>query len=108
MTKAVKSIAPGPTELTRSDAVKTVEEAATLLFANGQTTDRTVVAAERLGRALGVPLTLYPRWGELELRVDGTIHSTIVLAAPLGVDMAKVPAAMKIVDQVCDGTLPGV
>ena len=108
MTEAVKSIAPGPTLLTRSDAVKTVEEAATLLFANGETTDRTVVAADRLGRALGVPLTLHPRWGELEVRVDGTPHSAIVQAAPLGVDMAKVPATMKIVDQVCDGTLPGV
>jgi uncharacterized membrane protein YjjP (DUF1212 family) len=108
MTKAVTSIAPGPVQLTRWDAVKTVEAAATLLFANGQTTDRTVVAAERLGRALGVPLTLHPRWGELEVRFDGTLHSAIVAAAPLGVDMAKVPATMKIVDQVCDGTLPGV
>lgn len=108
MTEPVKSIAPGPTRLTRSDPVKTVAEAATLLFTNRQTTEQTVVAAERLGRALGVPLTLHPRWGELEIRVDGTLHSAIMPAAPLGVDMAKVPATMKIIDQVCDGILPGV
>src|SRR5580658_8879643 len=96
LTEPVKSIAPGPTQLTRSDPVKTVAESATLLFTNGQTTEQTVVAAERLGRALGVPLTLHPRWGELEIRVDGTLHSAIM------------PAAMKIIDQVCDGILPGV
>jgi uncharacterized membrane protein YjjP (DUF1212 family) len=108
MTEAVKSIASGPTQLTRSDIVKTVSQAATLLFADGQTTERTITAAERLGRALGMPLTLHPRWGELEVRVDGTAHSAIVPATPLGVDMAKVPATMKIVDQVCDGALSGV
>jgi len=81
--------------MTRSDAVKTVAQAATLLFSNGQTTERIVVAAERLGRALGTPVTLHPRWGELEVRVDGTPHSAIVPATPLGVDMAKVHAAMR-------------
>jgi len=34
--------------------MKTTALAATLLFAHGQTTERTVTAAERLGRALGV------------------------------------------------------
>src|SRR5271168_4643821 len=97
MPDAALPMTPGPTQLTRPDAVNTVAQAATLLFANGQTTERTVAAAERLGRALGVPLTLHPRWGELEVRVDGTAHSAIMPAAPLGVDMAKVPAIMKIV-----------
>jgi hypothetical protein len=37
--------------------------AATLLFAHGQTTERTVTAAERLGRALGVTVKVLPYWG---------------------------------------------
>ena len=92
----------------RAPGLDTVAQAATLLFVNGQTTERTVLAAQRLGRALGVPVTLHPRWGELELRLDGTPHSAIVPATPLGVDMAKVHAVMRIVEQVCDGTLSGV
>jgi uncharacterized membrane protein YjjP (DUF1212 family) len=108
MTDVTMPMAPEPTQLTRPDAVNTVAQAATLLFANGQTTERTVTAAERLGRALGVPLTLHPRWGELELRVDGTPYSAIAPAAPLGVNMTKALATMEIVDQVCEGALSGV
>jgi uncharacterized membrane protein YjjP (DUF1212 family) len=108
MTDAAMPMAPGPTQLTRPDAVDTVAQAATLLFVNGQTTERTVIAAERFGRALGVSLTLHPRWGELELRVDGTPYSAIAPAAPLGVNMTKALATMKIVDQVCEGALSGV
>jgi uncharacterized membrane protein YjjP (DUF1212 family) len=107
MTDAAMPMAPGPTQLTRPDAVDTVAQAATLLFVNGQTTERTVIAAEKLGRALGVPLTLHPRWGELEIRVDGTSYSAITPAAPLGVNMAKALATMKIVDEVCEGSLNG-
>ena len=108
MTDTAMPMAHGRTQLTRPDAVNTVAQAATLLFVNGQTTERTVTAAERLGRALGVPLTLHPRWGELELRVDGTPYSAIAPAAPLGVNMTKALATMKIVDQVCEGALSGV
>ncbi len=45
---------PGPEPLTCEAALKTTALAATLLFAHGQTTERTVTAAARLGRALGV------------------------------------------------------
>ena len=45
---------PGPELPTCEAALKTTALAATLLFAHGQTTERTVTAAERLGRALGV------------------------------------------------------
>ena len=65
-----------------------------------------VVAAERLGRALGLPVTLHPHWGELVVQIDGTTFSEFVPVMPLGVDMGKVLAVMTVVDQVCDGTLP--
>jgi hypothetical protein len=53
---------PRPEPLTREAALKTTALAATLLFAHGQTTERTVTAAERLGRALGVTVKVLPYW----------------------------------------------
>ena len=50
----LKRETPCPEPLTCEAALKTTALAATLLFAHGQTTERTVTAAERLGRALGV------------------------------------------------------
>jgi uncharacterized membrane protein YjjB (DUF3815 family) len=93
--------------LTRPAALDIVIHAATLLFENGQTTEETVVAADKLGRALGVPVTLLPHWGQLAIRVDGTPLSDTVPATPLGVDTVKVLATIRIVDQIADGTLPG-
>jgi uncharacterized membrane protein YjjP (DUF1212 family) len=92
--------------LTCEAALKTTALAATLLFAHGQTTERTVVAAERLGRALGVTVRVLPYWGELTVEVEGATVSQIVPAKPLGVDMGRVLAVTTVVDQVCDGTLP--
>jgi uncharacterized membrane protein YjjP (DUF1212 family) len=86
--------------------LKTTALAATLLFAHGQTTERTVTAAERLGRALGVTVRVLPYWGELTVELDGAPVSQIVPAKPLGVDMGRVLAVMTVIDQVCDGTLP--
>jgi hypothetical protein len=48
----LKREAPCPEPLTCEAALKTTALAATLLFAHGQTTERTVAGAERLGRAL--------------------------------------------------------
>jgi uncharacterized membrane protein YjjP (DUF1212 family) len=36
---------------------------ARVLYVNGQSTEQTVGAAERLGRALGLRATIVPRWG---------------------------------------------
>src|SRR5712664_4083151 len=62
-------------------ALKTTALAATLLFAHGQTTERTVTAAERLGRALGVTVKVLPYWGELTVELDGAPISQIRQAA---------------------------
>ncbi len=107
MTGSADTATSSPAHLTRTACLDTVATAAVLLFNNGQTTERVVLAAERLGHALGMPLTLHPHWGELALQVEGTPFSEMVPAKPLGVDMGKVLAAMKVVEQVCDGTLPG-
>ncbi|WP_092126189.1 threonine/serine ThrE exporter family protein [Bradyrhizobium erythrophlei] len=80
--------------------------AATLLFTHGQTTERTVVAAERLARVLGVAVKVLPYWGELIVKVDSAPISHIVPATPLGVDMGRVLAVTTVIARVCDGTLP--
>ena len=79
---------PGFGPLTYEPALKTTTLAATLLFAHGQTTDRTVTAAERLGRALGVTVRVLPYWGEI---IVARWHplSQIVPARPLGIDMGR-------------------
>jgi uncharacterized membrane protein YjjP (DUF1212 family) len=83
-----------------------VAAVAALLLKNGQTTERAVVAAERLGHALALPLKLHPHWGEFALQVEGSPFSEVIPAMPLGVDMGKVLAATKVVDDVCNGTTP--
>jgi uncharacterized membrane protein YjjP (DUF1212 family) len=92
---------PAVTPLTREAALDVVALTAKLLFVNGQTTERTVVAAEQLGHTLGLPVRVLPYWGELTVEIDHTSSLEIVPAKPLGVDMGKVLAVMTIVDRVC-------
>ena len=96
---------PGFGPLTYEAELKTTALAATLLFAHGQTTERTVTAAERLGRALGVTVRVLPYWGEITVELDGAPLSQIVPAKPLGVDMGRVLAVTTVIDQICHGTL---
>src|ERR1700739_1567537 len=105
MTGVVQSPKHELEPLKREAALATIAMAATLLFAHGQTTERTIVAAERLGRALGVPVRVLPYWGELTGEIDGTPVSPIVRVMRLGVDVGKVLAITTVVDQVCGGTL---
>jgi uncharacterized membrane protein YjjP (DUF1212 family) len=95
-----------PAPLTCEAALETTALAATLLFAHGQTTEQTVIAAERLARTLGVTVRVLPYWGELTVEIEGAPVSRIVPAKPLGVDMGRVHAVMTVLDQVCHGTLP--
>ena len=61
-------------------ALKTNALAATLLFAHGQTTERTVTAAERLGLALGVTVRVLSYWGARASMKSGT--DVLCTAAP--------------------------
>jgi uncharacterized membrane protein YjjP (DUF1212 family) len=91
--------------LTYEPALKTTALAATLLFAHGQTTERTVTAAERLGRALGVTVRVLPYWGEIIVELDGAPLSQIVPAKPLGIDMGRVLAVTTVIDRIRHGRL---
>src|SRR4051794_28854964 len=77
------------------------------LFVNGQATNHTLAAAERLARALGLRATLTARWGELLLHADskdGTLTCQ-VLANPTGVHMGRVALAMRAVEDIESGRL---
>ena len=80
---------------------------ATLLFVNGQTTERTVETTVRLADAFGFHASLLPRWGELIATIDdgSGVRADTVVANPVGVDMGKVAAALGVVDQLCDGRI---
>jgi uncharacterized membrane protein YjjP (DUF1212 family) len=77
-----------------------------LLYVNGQGTEQVLAAGQRLARALGLPASLSLRWGELQLQLDeGTRPIWRVAANPAGVDMSRVIAGMRVVDDVVAGRL---
>jgi uncharacterized membrane protein YjjP (DUF1212 family) len=86
------------------DVVQVLAAATRLLFTDGETTRRLVLAVERLGRALGVDVAVSPRWGEVTLRFADPTAPRLewIDATPLGVDMRKVAAANDLIDQVCN------
>jgi uncharacterized membrane protein YjjP (DUF1212 family) len=84
-----------------------ITTSARLLFGNGQTTERMVAASKQLAEALGVRASVFPRWGELVVRIEDDAGSRyeIVAAEPEGVDMRKVTATTAAIDKVCDGRM---
>src|SRR6266436_5728550 len=88
----------------RSDLVLTFAQ---VLHVNGQSTDDTVAAAERLSNNLGLRATIMPRWGELLLQAtDGTARLVLLgTASPTGVDMERVASTMRAIDEVGAGRL---
>lgn len=80
---------------------------ARVLYVNGQATEQTVGAAERLARALGLRATIVPRWGGLELLIDDRqgIRTAQVTADPVGVEMDRVASAMRAIEALEAGRL---
>ena len=80
---------------------------ARVLYVNGQATEQTVSAAERLARALGLRASLIPRWGVLQLLVDDPqgMLTTQVAADPAAVEMARVASAMRAIGDIEAGRL---
>jgi uncharacterized membrane protein YjjP (DUF1212 family) len=90
-----------------ADELALLSLSARLLFQNGQTTQMTMTTVTRLAAALGHRALLVPRWDEIVIRLGepGDDRLEIVDAVAAGVDMHKVAATMKAVDDVCDGRL---
>src|ERR1700719_2217360 len=77
------------------------------LYINGQATDQTAAATERLGSALGLRAELMPRWGELQLlstEKDGRLIRQVA-ADPTGVDMDRVASTMRAIEDIEVGRL---
>ena len=92
----------------RREAGRLVLAGARVLYVNGQTTEETVAAARRLGRALDLSATVIPRWGELQLDQEGLGCVAVEAADPTGVNMHRVAAAMRAIDEIAAGRLsPG-
>jgi uncharacterized membrane protein YjjP (DUF1212 family) len=93
--------------MTSTDRCNLVLTFARTLFINGQATDQTVAAAERLARALGLRVKVMARWGELQLQSDSREATLIseVSAAPSGVDMGRVGSTMRVIGDVESGRL---
>ena len=90
-----------------ADVLHLLSASVTLLLENGQTTERVISAVTRLGAALGYSAVVLPRWGEVNIRIAGLADSRqeIIAAKPAGVDMHKVVAAVRVIDDVCDSRI---
>jgi uncharacterized membrane protein YjjP (DUF1212 family) len=77
-----------------------VLDLAKVLYVNGQSTDQTLAAVDRFGRALGLEVSLLPRWGELQLEARGNGIKVVSNAAadPSGVAMNRVALATAALD----------
>jgi uncharacterized membrane protein YjjP (DUF1212 family) len=91
--------------MTADEQANLVLAFAKVLYVNGQATEQTVSAAERLARARGLHATIMPRWGELQLVVnDGALIAQAV-AYPAGVEMDRVASTMRAIEDVVSGRL---
>ena len=93
--------------MTADERSRLVLDFARLLYVNGQATEQTVSAAERLARALGLRASLIPRWGALQLLVDDQqgMLTAQVAADPSGVEMARVASVMQAIGDIEAGRL---
>jgi uncharacterized membrane protein YjjP (DUF1212 family) len=80
---------------------------ARVLYVNGESTDQTLAAAERLGGTLGLRAKIMPRWGELQLQAEDGDAELIccTTADPSGVDMDRVASAMQAIENLGAGRL---
>src|SRR5215472_6926419 len=107
MTPSVAKAQGLETRMTREERSRLILACARVLFANGESTQRTLYAAERLGNRLGLRATLFPHWGELEVQTEDSDGKSVsaLEATPSGVDMDRVASTLRAVEQLCDGRL---
>jgi len=87
--------------MTQEAQCNLVVSCARLLYVNGQGTEQVLAAAHRLARALGLRCNLSLRWGELQIQLEeGNRPIWRVAANPAGVNMNRVTAGMRVIDDV--------
>src|SRR5262245_17620902 len=82
--------------MTLAERARLVLAFARVLYVNGHSTDEIVVAIARLGAALGMRITIIPRWGVLELQAEDGDAGLVAVgdADPTGVNMRRVASTM--------------
>jgi len=99
---------PRPAPVSDHDVLRLALQGAAVLFANGETTERTVAAAARIAAAHGRGAIVLPRWGELTVRTDadpGALHD-VVAVTPAGIDMNKVLETERAIAAIESHELP--
>jgi uncharacterized membrane protein YjjP (DUF1212 family) len=93
----------------RAEGYDTLLAAAALLYANGQSTQMTQTAVERLNRGLGLDAVVVPSWSMLTLTATGSRRTVLTAAvSPTVINMRRVARMMSVVDRAQDGPLtPG-
>ncbi len=93
--------------MTLEERANLVLALAQVLFVNGQSTEQTLAAAERLGDILGVRAKILPRWGALLLQIqqgDARVISAVA-ADPTNVAMGRVASAMRVIEDLSAGKI---
>ena len=91
-----------------SDRSDLVLAFARVLHGNGQSTRETLAAVKRLAKHLGLDATIAPDWGSIQLQAgDPTARSlSMTIANPTGVNMERVAASMRAIDDIVADRLP--
>src|SRR5215472_12816181 len=99
-----KFIAEIPSAGDRADLVL---QFASVLFVNGQSTERTLSSARELATDLGLAADVTARWGSLALQTrDGdTTMLRVTAADPTGVNMGRVVSAGLAIDSLGRGAI---
>src|SRR6267143_525453 len=83
---------------------------ARVLHVNGESSEDTLAATERLSHRFDLGVRIIPRWGELQLASGDEVARQLAVATadPTGVDRDRVASALRAIDQVAAGQLaPG-
>src|SRR6266478_106877 len=73
---------------------------ARVLHVNGESTDDTVAAAERLAGHLDLRARITPHWGALQIQSAEEGSLSVGAADPPGIEMDRVASALRAIDQV--------
>ena len=73
---------------------------ARVLHVNGESTDDTVAAGERLAGHLDLRARITPRWGALQIQSAEEGSLSVGAADPTGIEMDRVASALRAIDQV--------
>lgn len=80
--------------------------AVAVLYANGQSTQMTMTAVDRLNRGLGLDAVAVPTWSMLTLTAAGSRNTVLTAAvSPTAINMRRVATMMAVVDRAQDGPL---